>query len=160
MFPPVSGETAEDGQQNTTISEHGLVVIGWQEAFNCRIAIFQNSQTVDGGYRMWEVDDFGTSYDEAINRGIPNPVPWVVDFTAPPNYDELDNATQSPVPRPFYCTMFWEEEPPGPGIPFDRFYSHDWLFYHFPDEVTVTVQSPQGINQLYVDPDWTWTENE
>lgn len=66
---------------------HGLMVVGWQEALDCRAAIFINSEPASG-FRRWNVQNFAEQYNVATGDGtaLNDPVPWVVDFTAPPNY--------------------------------------------------------------------------
>ncbi len=144
----------DTGMPNPAISQHGLVVVGWQSALNCRTAIFANGMDKNGGYKRWTVPEFRMTYTEAMTAGIANPVPWVADFTSPPNGNTLEDATQSPVPRPFYCTMFIED-----AAQLDRFYAHNWYFYTLPDEVTVSTQNGH-LNQLYVDPQWFWSETD
>jgi hypothetical protein len=135
----------------TSNPQHGLVVVGWQEAMSCRTAIFNNGTDLTGGYRRWAIGNFGASYSDAQTKAISNPVPWVADFTSPPTPNNVTDATQSPVPRPFYCTMFWEDAPVGN---FDRFSPHDWYFYTLPNQVALSTIS--GLNLLYVDPNWQW----
>jgi hypothetical protein len=142
---------------------HGLMVIGWQEALDCRTAIFQGGN-YQNPFRTWMVTQFaethvpGTSTIALDGTTITNPVPWVVDFTAPPIYDNGTVETQNPVPRPFYCTMYFDFER---GVPNqtpgneDRFFAHDWQFFTLPDQVVVSTQ-PNVLNQLYVDPAWGW----
>jgi hypothetical protein len=136
----------------STNPQHGLLVTGWQEATTCRDAIFVNGINISNGYRRWAIGDFGVTYADAQSRGILNSVPWVVDFTSPPTPNNITDATQSPVPRPFYCTMFWEDTPIGN---FDRFSPHDWYFYTMPDQVLVSTTAV--ANQVYSDPNWQWT---
>jgi hypothetical protein len=81
----------------------------------------------------------------------------VVDFTAPPEYNDGIVQTQNPVPRPFYCTMYFDYERGVSNQPagVDRFFAHDWQFFTLPDLVTVSTQA-NVLNQLYVDPAWNW----
>jgi hypothetical protein len=142
---------------------HGLMVIGWQEALDCKDAIFQNADFLSP-FRIWTVDQFAMSYvlgNTIASNGtvITNPVPWVVDFTAPPVFNNNNTETQNPVPRPFYCTMYWDFQQgitnSDPSNGDDRFFAHDWQFFSLPDQVTVTLQTGT-LNQLYVDPEWGW----
>jgi hypothetical protein len=140
----------------STAPEHGLVIIGWQAAMDCSQAIFADGVNRVNGYRRWSITDFGMSYTDAQSRGIPYPVPWVADFTSPPNGNDQTDATQSPVPRPFYCTMYWEPDlNPDVIRGTDRFYAHDWYFYTMPD--TVTASASTAPDQLYVDSQWQWS---
>jgi hypothetical protein len=147
---------------------HGLVIIGWGSAENCPAAIFSSgvaaattpytlptSTTPRGVYRNWNVNQFADTYQTALSLGIANPVPWVVDFTSPPNLSDDTNPppyvqqTQSAVPRPFYCTLYRETT----GL--DFFSAHDWQFYALPNQVEVST-STGVLHQLYVDPNWQW----
>jgi hypothetical protein len=83
---------------------------------------------------------------------IANPVPWVVDFTSPPVYNNGITETQNPVPRPFYCTLYRESV--NQDTP-DYFSAHDWQFYAMPNQVEAST-STGILHQLYVDPNWQW----
>jgi hypothetical protein len=144
------------------------VIIGWGSAEHCPAAIFSSgvvpsttpytlptTTTPRGVYRNWNVNQFADTYQTAPSLGIANPVPWVVDFTSPPNQSDDTNLppyvqqTQSAVPRPFYCTLYRETT----GL--DFFSAHDWQFYALPNQVEVST-SAGVLHQLYVDPNWQW----
>ncbi|MCU0515142.1 MAG: DUF1697 domain-containing protein [Anaerolineae bacterium] len=55
----------------------------------------------------------------------------------------------SPTPRPFYCSIHNDQLEPKVGF-FNR---HDWYFYTLKNVFSLSA------NQLYVDPNWTWTES-
>jgi hypothetical protein len=149
---------------------HGLMVIGWGEALSCEDAIFggtTNNGLNATAFKRWTVDQFAETYAPsntiALNQTIiNNPVPWVVDFTAPPDYSNNNQnvlqETQNPVPRPFYCTMYRDFQLGGgarPIPPVDFFFPHDWQFFTLPDQVVFSNQSTP-LNQLYIDPNWGW----
>jgi hypothetical protein len=140
---------------------HGLLVVGWQEALSCPAAIFNNGNP-NQGFRLWAIGDFAKDrFSPAPNMTYP--VPWVVDFTSPPN--AADNSvlppyvqqTQNPVPRPFYCTMYWDyplNPPSGYLTGIDKFSAHDWQFFTMPEEVSTDGNA--GLNTLYVNANWNW----
>ncbi len=150
---------------------HGLVIIGWGSAISCRDAIFASgvvpsttpytppsTATPRGVYVDRNVNQFADTYQTAPSLGITNPVPWVVDFTSPPDRSNdpqgqnVTQETQSPVPRPFYCTLYRESVYQDTQ---DYFSAHDWQFYALPNQVEVST-STGVLHQLYVDPDWQW----
>jgi hypothetical protein len=115
---------------------HGLLVVGWQTAQNCEIALRGTGNPL----RHWQITDFAMSYADA--QGILNPVPYVADFTSP--------FVNNPTPRPFYCTRFVDDiGNPTAGQP-SFFDAHDWYLFTMPDNVTVPV------NNLYIDEQWSW----
>lgn len=120
-----------------TVPSHGLIIVGWQEALNC-IQAFEHQPN-------WLIDDFGVSFQDAQAKQIPNPVPYVADFTDPAS-------TQRTTPRPFYCTRFNED--------YDAAYFnlHNWYFFTLPDSVSLPnpMLSPTAPNRIYIDPRWQW----
>jgi hypothetical protein len=143
---------------------HGLLVVGWQEALSCSSAIF-NDGDPNKGFRRWTITQFANNrFGPAPNMA--NPVPWVVDFTSPPNPNDDSlpfpyvQQTQNPVPRPFYCTMYWDS-PLNPPVGYiagvDKFSAHDWQFFTLPDQV---LTDNTLLDALYVDPNWNWGANQ
>ncbi len=67
----------------------------------------------------------------------------------------------NPVPRPFYCTMYWDYplNPPLGHIPggADKFTAHDWYFFTMPNQVST---GNTALDALYVDPFWGWGANQ
>jgi hypothetical protein len=74
------------------------------------------------------VNDFSAS--PALNK-----VPYVVDFTT----------AQPSIPRPFYCTMAYDDGSTG-----TYFYRHDWFFFHLPNVINLPV------SELFVNQNWNW----
>ncbi len=108
---------------------HGLLVVGWGNIRNCPVVLKPESRL--------NINNLQPSF-EATSE---NYVPYVVDFTR----------AQSPVPRPFYCTMYNESD-------VQNFARHDWYFYRLPDQLLVNVS---GIEpRLYVDPNWQWNNTD
>ena len=103
---------------------HGVLVVGWGSITNCGTAI-GNRYTI-------------SSFTQS--RTSSNMVPFIADFTR----------AQSPVPRPFYCTMYNDQQSPVQGF-FER---HDWRFYTIANFISRTK------DQLYIDPNWQWTTND
>jgi hypothetical protein len=99
---------------------HGLFVIGWRAIDSCPTVVTTR----------YSLTDFTSS------RQTNNTTPYVVDFTT----------AQSPVPRPFYCSMSEDKLAPTTGY-FNR---HDWYFYTLPDVVTLPLST------LWNDPNWNW----
>ena len=100
--------------------DHGLLVVGWGPILPCADAIAAR----------FNIDSFEPIYTTTVNQIVP----YVADFTR----------AQSPVPRPFYCTMYLE---PGGLV---NFAVHDWYFYTIPNQITLS------ISKIYVDPNWQW----
>lgn len=117
-------------------SPHGLVILGWAAPQTCASAL-----TLE-----YEPASFYTTYNDAfadpavtkvvgpISGGnVAFVVPFVADFTN----------LQSPIPRPFYCTLYDEEGK-------ENFLYHSWRFYKLSDQITLSE------SQIYVNSSWNW----
>ncbi|MCI0709736.1 MAG: hypothetical protein L0154_06190 [Chloroflexi bacterium] len=135
---------------------HGLLVVGWGEAKNCADVI-EPSSGVRTQLIVGSSTDISPTLGDANTAGVPNPVPYVVDFSF---------RIQQPIPRPFYCTRFdaedytssfvvTEDDPQGNST--DRNWSvfdfnHSWYFFALPDEIMLDIEF------LHVDATWQWLE--
>gem|GEM_PF-2703583 len=114
---------------------HGLIVVGWQSPQNCSVIVDQATPALNP-------NQLYASYSEAFaNPNVPRNsdgnaivVPYVADFTT----------AQSPIPRPFYCTRYFEPGKLG-------FAPHDWWFFHLPNQITLPYSS------IYTNPSWQWS---
>jgi hypothetical protein len=78
--------------------------------------------------------------DFFVSRSGADTIPYVTDFAG---------TLVSPTPRPFYCSIYNDQSLPKVGF-FNR---HDWYFYTLENVFSLPA------NQIYVDPDWTWTSS-
>jgi hypothetical protein len=126
LSPLRAGDYILIDPRDTNGGAHGLIVVGWGTFANC--AATQSARRT--------IDDF------SIARTTANTVPYVADFSG--------ENSQSPTPRPFYCSMYNDQAAPSVGF-FNR---HNWHFYTTQDTITI---SP---GQLYLDAVWSWTSND
>jgi len=107
---------------NTGGGAHGLFVVGWGPIEDC-VNSLQTRRTVE---------------DFSLTRTMANTVPYVADFA---------QLLQSPTPRPFYCSMHYDQILPITG----RFNRHNWHVYTLPETITLAATN------LYIDENWSWT---
>jgi hypothetical protein len=117
----INPQKANDPNPEAVEDAHGLLVVGWGPILNCP-TIFTNTIKPT-------ISNFTATRDNT------HPVPYVADFTT----------AQPPTPRPFYCTMAFDDGQTG-----TYFYRHDWFFFHLPDSITL---SP---SEVYVNSVWNW----
>jgi hypothetical protein len=129
--------------ENPTVGYHGLLVVGWGPAKDCEDAFLNPtalaSLTVGNPNGSNSVSNFNDIR-----------VPYVVDFTG-----AKPNGLHSPIPKPFYCTLYQEarsvNSPTQPGR-FKRTSflagDHSWWFFTLPSNVQIRS------DQVYVNPAW------
>lgn len=117
---------------------HGLIVVGWQVANFCRDVLSDNTNQRFIPESLYSTRDLSAQF-------VSNPVPYVADYTT----------AQSPMPRPFYCTLYDQTSdpnastPPGQGSVL-RFNEHWFHFYRMPNQIRLSAQ------QLFTNTNWVW----
>jgi hypothetical protein len=119
---------------------HGLLVVGWQEHRKCSDVLS------DGTDPTFEVVDFYSSVNNAVENILL--VPYVADLTT----------VHSPMPRPFYCTWYFQddERPTFLSTEFTGFADHRMRFYRMPNQVIIG----SGEGTIYADFNWSWERAE
>jgi hypothetical protein len=105
---------------NTNGGAHGLLVVGWGPIQDCGDS-FTTRQIVS---------------NFTVSRTSTNTAPYVADFTR----------AQSATPRPFYCSIYYDQTQPVVGY-FNR---HDWYFYTIANTISINT------SQIYTDANWQW----
>jgi hypothetical protein len=116
------------------VGRHGTLVVGWQEAMDCDVAMGISST------KRWKINDFKLNYQQAVTANVPNPVPYIADFA------ELNYTS----PRPFYCSAYIYQPLTSYRGKAAYFNPHNWYFFTIPNTLTL------DLNRVYVAPDWNW----
>lgn len=106
---------------------HGLIIVGWFQPLECSTVMLGET----------------TIFFESMGTTIPNNgsfVPYVADF----------GGAQQPVPRPFYCTRYFQDG-------FLNFVPHNWYFYTFLSTANDGTSSIQlSTSEISINSTWSW----
>lgn len=116
---------------DSPIDRHGFIVACWGDVITCTQAVQASSANPTSNFHdTWQT----------------NTVPYVVDFS-----HGGQSQVQSEIPRPFYCSAYYEQFFDPAQNQFNGFFAtHAWWFYTISDVVSINA------NQIYVNPEWLW----